>query len=408
MLGAAVLAFAIFSFYSAKWGLANSISTRADDAEISEFAAGLSPNDSQTRYAHGVLLRQTFDPADAERSLAEFEAATALAPHNYLLWLDYGRALEQSGDRERAVAAFRTALELAPNYAQPKWILGNALLRQGDTESSVRLITEAAETEERFAEAAAATLRQVFDGDLTAVTASLGSAPGVRSRLIPILAREQRFEEAMAMWSLYSAEEKRRRFADAGKGFADALIAAKRYRDAIGVLASISTDRLSEHGAGKVIDGDLEQLGPVKYRSVFEWRFADGATPLVGASEGQKRGGRYSLLISFPPASTAFREIAQTVAVEPGRTYEFQIYVRSALKTNAVLRWQAVDLATGERLAATSDLAPAGEWSAVTFRFTAGTGDGVDLKLVKECPAGTCPIEGSIWFDDASLRTAEQ
>jgi hypothetical protein len=72
-----------------------------------------------------------------------------------------------------------------------------------------------------------------------------------------------------------------------------------------------------------------------------------------------------------------------------------------------VLRWQAVDLATGERLAASSDIAPAGDWSAVTFRFTAGS-DGVDLKLVKECPAGTCTIEGSIWFDDASLRPADQ
>src|SRR5690606_22475928 len=142
------------------------------------------------------------------------------------------------------------------------------LLRQGDTDSSVKLITEAAEADDRFAESAAASLWQVFDGDLTAVTANLGSAPGVRSRLIPILAREQRFDEAMSMWSLYSAEEKRGRFADAGKGFADALIAAKRHRDALGVLASISTDRLSEHGAGKVIDGDLEQLGPVRYRSV--------------------------------------------------------------------------------------------------------------------------------------------
>src|ERR1043165_831735 len=86
------------NFYIAKWGFANMISTRADTTEVADLAVSLGPSDPQTHYTAAVLYDKTFLAADQQRSISEYETALALSPHNYLLWLEYGKALSRNGD----------------------------------------------------------------------------------------------------------------------------------------------------------------------------------------------------------------------------------------------------------------------------------------------------------------------
>lgn len=396
-------AFAILTFFTAKWVLGNSISSRTEFTEATEFAVGLAPDDPQTRFAHSVLLSQTFDPADNAASLKQLETATALSPHNFLLWLDLGKSLERNGETDRAVAAFRRAAALASNYAITKWTLGNALMRLGNRDEAVPLLIAAAESDSKYAETAASLIWQIFDGNLAAVKQVLKDAPITTSRLVPILAREKKLNEAVEIWNGLNPEEKKTTFAEVGRTLYGQLIEAKHFRQALDTVSDISSDRLG-NTAGNVFDGGFESRTPNENRSVFEWRYA--ADPRMGLTEGQKRNGNYSFLVGYPPGTKSIKAIAQTIAVEPGKRYAFEIYFRSDLKTNGSVKWEIVNAADGKRLAVTEVIIASAEWTVLRTAFAApGDSDGIEIRLIKECASGECPIEGNIWFDDARFMS---
>jgi hypothetical protein len=404
VIAATLAAVCVFAYFTVKWGIASSIASRAEDREVAAFAAELSPNDPQTRFANALLLSKTFVPADAERSLEELKTAAALTPNNYLAWIELGRGLERSGDQERAVAAFRRARELAPNYSMVKWSLGNALLRDGDQSEALELIAAAGEADPRYTEAAAGTVLLAAGGDLESALSTLSDRPMTRGRLMTVLIREKRTADALRIWNTLKPEQKKGSFADAGAALYAALIGEGSYRSALSVIASISDDKLASHAAGTLIDGGFEDLSLPKYRTVFEWRIADGTVPRIGATEGQKMNGAYSLMINFPPGTSAFRSVSQAAAVEPGITYSFHINVKASLSGSGVLKWEIVDLKDGKRLAVSDVLNSAAEWSPVSFQFAVPAGsDGIEVRLIKECTAA-CTLEGNIWFDDASIK----
>jgi hypothetical protein len=406
LLAGIVLLLAVLTFFTAKWAFGNAVSSRTEFTEATEFAVGLAPDDPQTRVAHSVLLTRTFDPADNAASLKQIETATALSPHNYLLWLDLGKSLERNGEADRAIAAFHRARDLAPNYSITKWTLGNALLRQGNQDEAVPLIIAAAETQAKYAGAAASLIWQIFEGDLAAVKLELKDAPITTSRLVPILAREKKFDEAVDLWNGLSSAEKKTNFAEVGKTLYGQLVAAKRFRQALNIVGDISSDRLGRLTPGEVFDGGFELRIPNESKSVFEWRYA--ADPRMGLTEGQKRSGNYSFLIGFPSGTTSIKSLAQTIAVVPGRNYGFEIYFRSDLKTSGSIKWEIVNAIDGKRLAVTEALVASTEWIALRASFTApADSDGIELRLIKECTTGECPIEGNIWFDDARLSEIE-
>lgn len=394
--------FAVLTFFTTKWTLGNSIAGRTEFTEATEFAVTLAPDDPQTRLAHAVLLSRTFDQADNTASLKQLETATALSPYNFLLWLDLGKSLERNGEAERAITAFRRAKELAPNYSITKWTLGNALLRQENRDEAVPMLIAAAESDSKYAETAASLIWQIFEGDLAAVKQVLKNAPITNSRLIPILGREKKFDEGFEIWNGLDSAEKKTTFAEVGRTLYGQLVEAKHFRQALNTVADISSDGLGNLTPGVVFDGGFESRIPNQSKSVFEWRYA--ADPRMGLTEGQKRSGSYSFLLGLPSGTTAIKSLAQTIAVEPGGTYGFEIYFRSDLKTNGSVKWEIVNAGDGKRLAATDELTASTEWTVLRATFTAPIeADGIEIRLIKECTTGPCPIEGNIWFDDASV-----
>ena len=70
------------AYFFAKWGLVNSAVLRVDNLDLALYLTTLAPDDPLPHYATAVFLDRSFEPADAERSLKEFELAAGLAPDN--------------------------------------------------------------------------------------------------------------------------------------------------------------------------------------------------------------------------------------------------------------------------------------------------------------------------------------
>src|SRR5919197_1680540 len=105
------------SWYALRWGVGDTmaeyapVSYQADPAaafETAEAAARLAPEDPLAHLTLARLYRVSFDPEDLPRALAEYERAAELAPNDYLVWTEMGRAGASLRDpRGRAAAPTR-------------------------------------------------------------------------------------------------------------------------------------------------------------------------------------------------------------------------------------------------------------------------------------------------------------
>ncbi len=394
--------------FFAKWCFANAIATRAPSREVAELSIDLAPNDPQTHYALAVLNEKTFLSEDLPKSLREFEQAVALSPNDFRLWLVYGKERERSGDGAGAELALRKALEFAPNYAQVQWALGNVLLRRGKIREAFSEIHRAAESDVNYRIPAIAAAWQIFDGSLANVKQNIGDSANLNSALMMFLAKQKRFAEAVEIWDALPAEEKKTTLKTEGEALFGELIAAKQYRTALEIQASIDDESEAKNFAlGKIFNGGFEAEVKREKATVFDWQIADGGQPQVGFDDNQKAGGTRSLVIIFNSTDGKdFRRISQIIAVEAVRKYGFSLFYKSDLKTSATLRWEIVDDSNGKVLATTNPISANADWTHLKTEFvTAADTEAVTVRLVREnCKSIICPIAGKVWFDDFSVN----
>ncbi len=402
LIGVALIAAAWFTL---KAGMANSAALRVEDAEVALYLTELAPDDPQPHFVAAIHLEKSFDPKDIERALREYEKAAALAPENFLFWLELGRARERSGDAEGAEAALRRALALAPNYSRVQWALGNALLRQGRTAEAFAEIKKSVSGDPTFAGPAAATAWQFFDGDIEEIRRSVGGSSLIDAALVALLVREKKFDRAVEIWSTLPSEQKPTVLKDTGAVLQASLLGEKKFGDALRVAIDLHTgEEGMEHG--KIVNGGFESAVKPDGAGPFDWQIAAGLQPQIVLSSGQKHSGNNSLVFVFNSGDGKdFRSVSQTVAVAPGGAYEFQVFYRSDLKTAAVFRWEIVDAADGGRLAVTEPVVNGAEWKPLTanFRMPAGR-DGITVRLIRENCGQVCAVAGNLSFDDVTLR----
>lgn len=392
----------VLSVFAAKWNFANAVSTKADTKDIADIAAWLAPDDPQTRYAAGVIYDKTFEPADAERSLAEFEAAAANTPNNYLAWLALSKARGRNGDAEGEMAAVKRALDLAPNYAAVQWAYGNVLFRNGD-ERAMQYIRQAAESDKQYRVSAVDLMMLRYESNVVEVRSALGESPAILAAICQNLVRNQKFAEAMQLWSSINYEEDRIATTEQALAMAPVVLNGKQFRFAQMLFreAGRSSGRI-----GSVNDGGFE--GGVKARGAeaFEWQIADGSEPQIAISNSTKHDGNNSLLLQFNTMeASAFRRVSQTIAVDPGSSFTFSAYYRSELKTQTTVKFAITDAASGKVLASTEPVAANSDWKQLTANFTVPLdSDGIMISLLRaECSSSVCPISGRLWIDDVSL-----
>jgi hypothetical protein len=361
-----------------------------------------------THFAAARLLERSFDPGDLERSLKEYERAAALTPYNYLMWLNVGRLRGLNGDTDGALAAYRRSLELAPNYSSVQWALGNALVRNGDTDEGFKLIAKAAASDTQFARPAISLALQMFEGDVARARQLLGDSDLTNSAVAVELSRQGKFTEAVDAWNRVSPEAKRQAdLTKAGETISGQMLEAKKYMLAARVLADLPGSESWKPGPGVLNNGGFENGVKMRNAGTFEWQIAEGGDPQIALSTTQKHSGTYSLWLTFNSMETAaFRTISQTVPVEPGREYEFEVFYRSDVKTDSEMKWEIVDPVASAVIASTPKITPAGDWATLmaTFKVPQGT-DGVIIRFVRQgCGGPACPTSGRLAFDDVSLR----
>src|SRR5438477_1260666 len=171
---------------------------------------------------------------------------------------------------------------------------------------------------------------QIFDGDLGQVCNALGDTDNTNAALAAMLASGRRFDQASEEWSKLSADTRAAKFRPLGMSLIDQMANAKHFRSAARISADLQPNAAEKPVVGQVLNGGFEDGVKLRNAPLFEWQIAAGEQPQIGLAEGQSHSGRYSLFILFNTFATAgFRDVSQTVAVEPRAQYEFELFYRS-------------------------------------------------------------------------------
>ena len=401
------------TFFFVKWCLANAISVQAtavsvqaEQLEIAELGKTLAPSDPQPHFSTAVLLEKIFPPVDPAKSLAEYEAATALSPHNYLFWLALGKARERAGEPEAAEKALRRAVELAPNYGHVRWTLGNILVRQGKTDEGFAEIRRAAESDSTFTAPAVSSAWQILEGNIAQIKKAIGDSPQINAVLAVFLAKQKRYDEAFAAWNVLPAEAKTGIFKQNGIDLYNQMLNDKKYRFAAELRPQIFADASEPFNVGNLANGGFERDVKMRDATPFEWLLGEGNQPQIGYDTQQKRGGERSFVFVYNSSGGKnLRGVSQAIIVETGKKYRFSAFYKSDLKTTATIRWEVVDAADGKILAASGAVAEKADWTNLPLEFTTGdTTEAVIVRLVRaDCKSSICPISGKIWFDDIEI-----
>jgi tetratricopeptide (TPR) repeat protein len=413
----AVAALAV-AWYCVRWGIGD---TMADAAPLSfatdptgafesaEAAARLAPEDPLAHLTLARLHQISFDPQETPVALSEYQKAAALAPNDYLIWTEVGRARAALGDVDGGIATLRRAVALAPSYAEQRWHLGNALLRAGRDDEAFAELRRAADTDpEKYRPQVFNLAWQVYGPDMARVVDAVGKTPAARAQLIGVLAGRGRFDDALGVWSSLSDGDKRAQ-AGAGAYLAKALYDKGQYRRALQLLAEsgaqdVAPEKISDAG----FESDIAQPGA----QPFGWQVTPAAGARVALDAHTAHAGRRSLLVLFNASGQVdFKNVSQVVAVEPATRYRLTYFVRTDdLKSAATLYAFAADAATPDAPLGASAPAPTGtnDWQPISFEFTTGPKtEAVVVRVARVgCLEGVCPIFGKIWYDDFDLQRA--
>lgn len=410
LLVTAVIAACVTAYFAVRWNFASAIAWRLDPAApeaalLAPYLVEISPGDPTAHFFLAQFHEKSFEPGSEELAIASYRRAVELSPQNYVYRLALAKALSSAGDTDAADAEFERAVELAPHNSNVQWVYGNFLIRQGRSEDGFRMIATAVEGNEGYAMPAVTLAMQIFEGDVERIRAAMPDSENLEFALALNLVSAKRFDDAMSAWRRISAAGMTDKVRTFGSSMAERFIGFKSYAAGAAVLKDIGGKPVADLGA--VNDPGFEAGVKMRDAGTFEWQIGKGAEPQITLTESSVRAGRYSLLIIFNSFATAdFREVSQIVLAEPNVEYEFEVWYRSELKTEAKYYWEVIDAASSAPLTRTPALVPSAEWAPAkaSFKLPAG-GDAVMLRFVREgCVGPTCPTAGRIAFDDITLR----
>ena len=410
-----LLVLALAALYGAwcglRWCVGATMAEWAQDLETAESATRLAPSDPQSHLRVARIRRMSFEPEELPEALKKYERAAALAPNDYLIWTEMGRALGAAGDAEGGIRALRRAVELAPHYSQPRWHLGNALLRAGKVDEAFAELRLAAEADPALLGQVFNLAWHVYDQNMPRVIEAVGRSALARAQLTVVLVGRKRLDDALAVWSGLSAEEKQAH-PGAGEALIRALYEHGQHKIALRALGEQGIQGLA---AEKIANGGFEtDIGPPG-KQFFQWQVVNiPAGASVAIDSRSARGGERSLRVSFgASAQIDFKSVSQLVVVEPSTRYRLNFFVRTEdLKSAATVHAEVLDgTGDGASLGATPAV-PVGtrDWQPAAIEFT--TGPRTQSILVRlnraGCADGVCPIYGKIWYDDFDLQRAAQ
>lgn len=365
-------------------------------------AVALTPDNPLVHRDRALVLLQSGHLHEAK---LEFERAIERQPRNYYLWLELGRARDQTND-QGALTAFQEAVRLAPYYAEPHWQLGNLMLRLGQRDEGFAEMRQAAEIDVALFPSLVDLAWGAYGGNdsLVAkiVNPRIDSSRTVLARYFAIKGRPS---AAIALFrAAHTVPETERR------GLLSDFLAAKQFAEAHEVWAGKSRVQPDPTGAAITDAGfesqiSFDELG-------FGWHLPSSLQGVrIAVDSANPHSGTRSLEIQLDGNVTpAAAIVSQLTLVAPNSQYRLHFAARTReLITESPLLIMVTDaggrdareLGHSESFTKTSD-----GWQDYSLDFATGqdTTAVVVALLRRDCQVSHCPVYGRIWLDDFSIE----
>jgi hypothetical protein len=399
------------AWFSVRWYIGDTIAefTGNRGLETARLAVRLSPNNPLAHWQLGELESSLLPPEQLDLAIKDYEQAVSLSPNDYRFWLSLGRAWEQAGDTGKADLAMRRAIDLAPSYSYPRWYRGNLLLRGGYDAEAFAELQRASDADPQLRSQVFNLAWAVHAQDFAALQAAIGSNVVSRAEFAKYLIERKAIDDGLRMWNGLSAADKQANRA-AGESILSSLIAAKNFPAALGVWNALAPNDAARGTVGQLLNGSFEQdIGPAS-AVVFGWQVRSVAQAAVALDVKNHHSGAHSLRIVFQAkARVDALQISQLIALEPGKQYDLEFFVKTdKLESAGTPIIEIVDVIDGALLGA-SQRAPAGDndWQSCVISFkTSAKTEAVGLRLNRASCGdnATCPIFGTVWYDDFNLK----
>jgi tetratricopeptide (TPR) repeat protein len=415
LLMALVIAAAVWSYYVVRWYAGNTMADYFDPAEnnlrVAQMAVSLAPNDPLTRWRLAQATQKNLPLDQQIQSIGEYERAVSLSPNDYRFWMALGTASEQAGDRVKAERALKQAVALAPAYAYPHWYLGNLLLRTGRYDEAFAELRAASEADVEFQPQQFNLIWEIYSSDPEGLKKAVGENSLTRAKFALYLVGRQKYEEGLRVWDSLSAEEKRKN-RETAEALVGSLVTSSRYHDAVKVWNDIAPNEKLRAEAGRVFDPGFEDASSYGAEAAFGWQVQQVPQVQIGIDPVRSHDGANSLRLAFHVRSDIEGiNVYQLVPVAANTEYDFEFYVATEkLETGGPTMVQIVD-PTNWGVLATSPGASGGtsEWTRVAMTFKTGNeAQAVMIRIIRPTcgtkEAQVCPIFGSVWYDDFSIK----
>jgi hypothetical protein len=252
---------------------------------------------------------------------------------------------------------------------------------------------------------------EIYKDDPGGLKNAVGQSAEARAAFALYLLGQKRYEEGLRLWNDLSPDEKR-----ANKDTATSIITTLKnefqYKSALETWNDFNGDKYRAE-IGRVFDGGFEE--PIAYgpEMIFGWQVKSAPQMQVGIDPDKSHSGERSLRFVFQVRSNLEAiNVSQLVPVTPQTDYDFECYVSTdKLETGSAPQVQILDGAGGSVLAY-SEMAPGGtnDWTRINLSFRTGEKtEAITLRIVRvPCPEEeteqVCPIYGSVWYDDFSIK----
>ncbi|HEX5965293.1 MAG TPA: tetratricopeptide repeat protein [Pyrinomonadaceae bacterium] len=404
----------VWSYFAVRWYIGNTLAEYFNpaptDLKVAQMAVDFAPNDPLTHWRFAQVSQKLLPLDQQSHAIAEYERAVSLSPNDYRFWMALGTAYEQAGDSTKGEHALKRAVALAPSYSYPRWYLGNLLLRSGRYEEAFKELRLAAEANTELEPQQFNFLWAIYSENLEGLKTAMGEGSERRARFALYLLTQQRHDEGLRVWDSLTGEEKKTVRETAGSIIANLLL-ARRFHDAVKVWNDIAMNERYRVEMGKVFDGSFEESISYGPDMPFGWQVKEAPQLQIGIDPNDSNNGNRSLRLVFQVrANLEGLNVSQLIPVAPGREYDFEYFFRTEkLESGSAPMVQVFDATDGALLTSSQQASGTNPWTRVGLSFkTASKTEAVILRIVRvkcsdeETPI--CPIFGSIWYDDFSIK----
>ena len=405
-----ILGALVFTWFAVRWQVGSMLGeltgpTQANAMEIARAAVELAPRDPRPRSLLAAKMKENFDPASIDDSVRTLEDAVRLSPYDFRWWIELGRAYEQAERSEEAERALQRAVDLAPAYTFPHWQIGNFYLRQDRSDEAFAQLTKTTEKSIVYREQVFSLAWDYFDKDPSKVEQLAANTPDVRASLALFYAQRGAPADSLRVWNSLPPEEKGK-YPQNLTIITQSLYTKRFYRQALEFSKQSGAD--SDAAAETITNGGFEKFVGDPESALFGWRINRSDTKLdILTDSSVKVEGLKSLKLNFKTyARPELYNVTQLVAVEPSARYTVSFMLRTEnLRTGGEPLIEIVD-ANSDNMIVTTQRFPLGsnEWQKITVEFVVPpTCDGITIRTSRASCGETCPISGTIWYDDFKI-----